>query len=188
MRTPLLLAVLCAVAVAPAGATAQEVAPRAPLTPVERVVPVKRYRQAVKKVYCYSSRDGNFRACRVTEKQRRKLDDMRRHAKNKRSWRAMLRVHRQIRRAHRFHHRIDVLTPYGKWAIPPAIVNCESASSGYWRASNPSGAVGPYQLLGWGAPFPVVTERQMAEHHVIASGLYRSQGAGPWTASRHCWG
>jgi hypothetical protein len=72
------------------------------------------------------------------------------------------------------------VTPYpgpgdSYWAIPASIVACESGYS--WRAANPSGAVGPYQLLGWGAPFPVHGFADRLAHHRIASRLYAG-GAG----------
>ena len=41
----------------------------------------------------------------------------------------------------------------GCWEIPVGCVMSESGGS--WGAANASGAVGPYQLLGHGAPFPV---------------------------------
>lgn len=64
---------------------------------------------------------------------------------------------------------------YGTWAIPCSIIECESHFS--WGAYNPSGASGPYQLLGWGAPMPANTWARKLEHHRIAAGLW-SGGAG----------
>lgn len=64
---------------------------------------------------------------------------------------------------------------YGHFAIPCSIVACES---GYrWDAYNPSGAIGPYQLLGKGAVWPVRSEADKMEHHQIAYNLYAG-GAG----------
>lgn len=65
-------------------------------------------------------------------------------------------------------------------AIPPDIVRCET--NGYygadrWRAANPSGAVGPYQLLGHGAPYPADTAKERRQNHKIAAELYAG-GAG----------
>lgn len=65
--------------------------------------------------------------------------------------------------------------PRKRWAIPAAIVACESGYS--WSAYNPSGAVGPYQLLGKGAAFPVVSQADKREHHLIAGHLWAG-GAG----------
>lgn len=72
------------------------------------------------------------------------------------------------------------LTPYPgpngtRWAIPWSIVACESGGS--WSAANPSGAIGPYQLLGHGAPWPVTSESDKMAHHRIASALWAG-GAG----------
>lgn len=58
---------------------------------------------------------------------------------------------------------------YGTWAIPCYVIACESGFS--WSAYNPSGASGPYQLLGWGAPMPANTWARKLEHHRIASSL-----------------
>ncbi len=55
------------------------------------------------------------------------------------------------------------------WSIPCYIIECESHFS--WSAANSSGAVGPYQLLGWGAPFPVNSWRDKMSHHRIAASL-----------------
>ena len=55
------------------------------------------------------------------------------------------------------------------WAKPCYVIACESHFS--WSAANPSGAVGPYQLLGWGAPFPVRSWKDKMAHHRIAASL-----------------
>lgn len=98
-------------------------------------------------------------------------------------------IHRLVR-AHRrsFHHyrAYRLVTPYpgpgnSWWAVPYYIVACESGGS--WSAYNPSGAVGPYQLLGWGAPFPVNGWRDKMAHHRIAHQLYSSQGSSPWVCA-----
>lgn len=70
--------------------------------------------------------------------------------------------------------------------IPPYVVRCET--QGYygpsrWTAANPSGAVGPYQLLGKGAPFPADTWRERMENHRIALHVLRTEGPGAWS----CW-
>lgn len=79
------------------------------------------------------------------------------------------------------------LTPYscgsaGRFAIPCYVVACESHYS--WSAYNPSGAVGPYQLLGWGAPFPVRSWADRMAHHRIASRLWAGgAGASNWVCA-----
>lgn len=67
------------------------------------------------------------------------------------------------------------------WAIPYYIVACESGGS--WSAYNPSGAAGPYQLLGWGAPYPADTWREKMANHRIAAGLWDDYGNSPWVCA-----
>jgi len=65
------------------------------------------------------------------------------------------------------------------WAIPYSIVSCES--HGDWGAANPSGAVGAYQLLGWGAPYPARTwEQKMANHRIAARVWNGGAGRANW--------
>lgn len=142
-------------------------------TPQPTCATPKEHKRAIKSALRFSAIGGNFVA-RKKQKSVRAAADMRACAKSfkpdwykveKKAWRAR-------KREYRFYAKIDAITPYGKWAIPPAIVNCESASSGFWKAANRSGAVGPYQLLGWGAPYPVRTVAQMARHHMIAARVW----------------
>lgn len=72
------------------------------------------------------------------------------------------------------------------WAVPYPIVRCESGGS--WSAYNPSGAEGPYQLLGHGQPWPVTSWHDKMEHHRIAGALYAEYGTAPWLSSESCWG
>lgn len=70
------------------------------------------------------------------------------------------------------------------WAIPYSIVYCESGTSGLWAAANPSGAVGPYQLLGWGAPYPADTwQERMANHRIAGEVWAGGAGAGNWVCA-----
>lgn len=65
------------------------------------------------------------------------------------------------------------------WAIPWCLVYAESR--GDWMAANPSGAVGPYELLGWGAPYPARTWKQKMENHRIAAKVWAGgAGASNW--------
>jgi hypothetical protein len=78
------------------------------------------------------------------------------------------------------------LTPYhcatGRFAVPCYIIACESHGS--WTAANPSGAVGPYQLLGWGAPWPADTRAKRLAHHRIAARLWDGgKGASNWACA-----
>lgn len=105
---------------------------------------------------------------------------------------AMKAAWRQDRRAYNRYRELRLVAPYpgnGEWwAIPWPIVECESLSSGLWTAANPSGAVGPYQLLGHGAPYPADTWAEKIENHEIAGALYAESGTSPWVSSEACWG
>lgn len=105
-----------------------------------------------------------------------------------RSHRIVKRQLRQYKRRHvirvRKHNQqvteMRSLLPYdcgshGRWAIPCNIIACESGFS--WSAYNPSGASGPYQLLGHGAPMPADTPEKRMQHHRIAAALWAG-GAG----------
>jgi hypothetical protein len=86
----------------------------------------------------------------------------------------------RYRRAHARRAAVARVTPYPgpvgtRWAIPYAIVACESGGS--WSAANPSGAIGPYQLLGWGAPWPANTAAARLRHHQLAAMVWAG-GAG----------
>lgn len=102
--------------------------------------------------------------------------------KKKSHW-AYVKKHRWRKRfrARLAYHR---LTPYvcangTRWAIPCYIVACESHYS--WWARNPSGAVGPYQLLGWGAIYPARTWAQRMQNHRIAARVYAGgRGRSNW--------
>jgi hypothetical protein len=73
--------------------------------------------------------------------------------------------------------------PWLRWVATPAyIVRCETRGyygRGRWRAANASGAVGPYQLLGWGAPYPADTPHEKVRNHEIAASL----GLGNWACA-----
>lgn len=84
------------------------------------------------------------------------------------------RLTRRVRNRYKQRKLINAATPYGNWAIPAAIVMCESKGS--FTAQNPSGAYGAYQLMPtWWShlgrkPTP-------AEQHAIAAKLWNG-GAG----------
>lgn len=94
--------------------------------------------------------------------------------------RRIVRFHlERYKRHHGYRRAIAAVTPYrgggSTWAIPYGIVLCESRGS--WAAANPSGAIGPYQLLRKGAPWPVRGIVDRLSHHRIAFRLYAG-GAG----------
>lgn len=106
------------------------------------------------------------------------------------SWRARKAVgnsHAAYKADRYFRNQVNSLTPYAgpngtRWAIPWYIVNCESHGS--WSAYNPSGASGPYQLLGWGAPMPANTPARKLAHHRIAARLWAGgRGASHWVCA-----
>lgn len=144
-------------------------------------VPVRVYRRHLRHAMPFSIRDGDFRAGRYSTGASRKLARLRRCARTARMHRLMLTIHSRRRHVWAWVAQIDAITSYGKWAIPPYIVACESHGS--WYAHNPSGASGPYQLLGWGAPYPATTPQTWALNHVIAARVWRTQGAGAWTCA-----
>lgn len=93
------------------------------------------------------------------------------------------RLTRRLRARYQERKVVDSLTPYncgshGRFAIPCYIVACESGYS--WRAYNPSGATGPYQLLGKGVSLsdpPIV-------HHRVAAALWAGgRGASHWVCA-----
>lgn len=122
------------------------------------------------------------RHCAITDRARARME---------KKWKAQkvaFYQHRtEQRRKLRRKRELVALTPYscgsaGRFAIPCYIVACESGYS--WSAYNPSGALGPYQLLGWGAPFPVVSWADKMEHHRIAGDLWDGGGgASHWVCA-----
>lgn len=93
----------------------------------------------------------------------------------------------KYKRGHAYRLQVAAVTPYRgpdgrRWAIPWYIVACESHGS--WGAYNPSSALGPYQLLGKGAPFPANTRAKRLAHHRIAFNLYAGgAGASHWVCA-----
>lgn len=79
------------------------------------------------------------------------------------------------------------------WAIPAAIVECESGFAN--EPPNYAGAAGYYQLTEWSsksAGLPVghsgtADEHSKREQGIVARHLYNEQGTGPWVSSESCW-
>ena len=80
--------------------------------------------------------------------------------------------------------------PEPVWAIPAAIVICESKGTN--ESPNEAGAAGYYQITEWeakgGSPPDDASQHSKAEQGVVARRLYREQGTGPWVSSESCWG
>lgn len=80
------------------------------------------------------------------------------------------------------------VTPYGAWAIPEAIVMCES--HGNFRAvntSNPARPAGAYQIItdtwlahGGGEYAPTADAAAPLEQHIVASRIWNGPGRGQW--------
>lgn len=71
----------------------------------------------------------------------------------------------------------------GKWAIPSYIVRCESG--GNYRARNPSGAGGAYQIMpgtwtAYGGSGSDPASASPAEQDRVAAKIYAAEGASPW--------
>lgn len=132
---------------------------------------------------------GSFHGHQPTEQQLYDLALMRNcmEEQNRAKYKLMRGAYRKLSARNRWYRYIDSITPYGphdEWAIPFYIVHCESSSEGYWPADNPSGAIGPYQLLGKGAMWPANTPTAMADHHVKAYNLYDGgNGASHWVCA-----
>lgn len=133
------------------------------------------FHRAAKKAY-----DGKSPA---TRHERRTLRRVIRSQSAPRKSRAIIARHLKRYRSHHIYRlKVNRLTPYGRWAIPGYIVQCESRGS--WSAYNSSGASGPYQLLGWGAPMPANTRARRLQHHRIASRLWSGgSGASNWVCA-----
>lgn len=147
------------------------------------------YRWHLHKAFRYSNAGGNYVAFRTSKHHLFTATELRRCAKergDKAAYHRMLAMWHARKQRWKTYAYIDRITPYGKWAIPWPIVRCESGGS--WTAANPSGAQGPYQLLGHGQPWPVRTLQDKIRHHEIALSLWRSSGSAPWTPSSGCSG
>jgi hypothetical protein len=142
---------------------------------------VRDYRRYVSAVY---RRDG------VSRRARARLRRLERQACTRRrgAWMERWRARRARERSTRQRAASSWCSPSphaagaGCWVIPAWCVRAES--DGSWHVSNHegSGAIGPYQLLGHGAPWPVRARWQALEHHRIARGLYAARGLQPWVA------
>ena len=109
---------------------------------------------------------GDHLRCLERKKDR---EAVRRHVATKRS----------AQRLYRAYRRIATMRCHGGpegWFVPNpgscSTIACESKFS--WTAANPSGAIGVYQLLGHGAPWPADTFAKRLQHHRLASQLSRS--------------
>lgn len=99
---------------------------------------------------------------------------------------ALIRAHLgSYRRRHLVRRELARIAPYdcgvhGHFAVPCGIVARESRYS--WSAYNSSsGALGPYQFLGWRVPWPVRSAADRLAHHRMAARLWAGgAGASHW--------
>lgn len=82
--------------------------------------------------------------------------------------------------------------PRPKWAIPAAIVGCESDFTN--EPPNYASAAGYYQITAetWaaygGRPPDDASQHSKREQDEVAGRIYRDAGTGPWVSSEGCWG
>lgn len=136
------------------------------------------FHKVAKKVY-----DGRHATARH---ERRTLARVVRCQKRPRASAPVIREHRQRYRG-RHLRRLELrsIAPYkcgshGRFAVPCSIVERESHYS--WSAYNASsGALGPYQFLGWRVPWPVRSAADQIAHHRMAARLWAGgAGASHW--------
>jgi len=137
---------------------------------------IKHFRRAARSVYRSPSK-----VTRADKKKIKKKIHCARKAASKKIMRAKVARWKRWRISReRYWQLTPYLGPHGsRWAIPWGIVRCESGGS--WSAYNPSGASGPYQLLGHGAPFPADTRAERMANHRIAARLWNGgRGRSAW--------
>lgn len=133
-----------------------------------------------------------YRRDRVTNKARQRMRMMQRCAYNKRRARRMERWrdrrYRERQERLRIQHQRAAVTPYGPFAIPPDIVECESDG---WRdvnTSNPERPAGRYQIItktwlayGGGAFAPTADLATPLQQSIIATRIWAGgRGRGHW--------
>jgi len=136
------------------------------------------FHEAAKKAY-----DGRGAA---TRHERRTLARVVRCQRRPRASAAVIRAHsRRYRRHHVLRLELRRVAPFdcgshGRFAVPCPIVQRESRYS--WGAYNASsGALGPYQFLGWRVPWPVRDSADKLAHHRMAARLWAGgSGASHW--------
>lgn len=153
-------------------------------TTTQQTVPVEPKKCVVSQVVFSRYARKVYERTKIRSNALRKLDLMRACAKTIKANQKMLQYQHQLGQSRQIRKRATALTPYPGpngtyWAIPWRIVACESGGS--WSAYNPSGASGPYQLLGHGAPMPADTPEKRLLHHKIAANLWDGgAGASQW--------
>jgi len=130
-----------------------------------------------------------YRRDNVSHKALWKMARDRKCARSAKAGRNMAAYQRSQSRQRRERRLLDAVTPYGAWAIPEAIVMCES--HGNFRAvngSNPNRPAGAYQIItstwhgyGGGAFAPTADAATPYEQHVVAGRIWAGgRGRGQW--------
>lgn len=118
---------------------------------------------------------------RITPRARRKLERMRKCARSPEAAGNMRQVERKQAKTRKARRYTPYSCTFGRSPIPCRIIWCESRGS--WTARNPSGAIGRFQLLGKGAPWPANTWERRRAHERIAFRLFAGgAGASHWAA------
>jgi hypothetical protein len=98
----------------------------------------------------------------------------------------------RTKRIWRWYHHLDVLTPYGEWAIPTSIVGCETGWTWSYTVFNRggSGASGAYQIMpGTWAAYGGRRFASAAAYappyaqHIVARRVWFGQGARAWSCA-----
>ena len=157
----------------------------------KNVVTKDQYRKALRRVYRFSHTKGDYRASRVTRRQRLKLAKLRACSFDRKVHRKRLKRTLERKKNHAFHAYIDRITPFGPYAIPSYIVFRESRYNP--RAKNgESTAGGFYQFIDstWYAfggrrynCYHVAACAPIWEQHVVASRAW-ADGSHHWALTR----
>lgn len=153
---------------------------------------VKTHNLLVKKTLRYSERNGDYRYRPASEKRLAKLGSIRACMKKQdvKKYRTMRGAWEKRKVKYDFHKRIDLLTPYGKWAIPEYIVMRESG--GDICAKNPSSTAGGYYQFidstwysyggngNYGGSHPAACAPAWHQHEVAARAWAGGSGQSHW--------
>lgn len=108
------------------------------------------HRRLAQRSIRYSHNGGNYVAQPISKRAVFVMASMRscaKHYNEHAKYRAMRKIWNKRMGRWRFVHQIDVITPYGEWAIPWYIVSCESGGNYTIPNRGGSGATGAYQIM-----------------------------------------
>jgi len=130
-----------------------------------------------------------YRRDKVSNKAHYRLARMHKCQRSYKARVAVGKIHDHLKGHRRERRLLSSVTPFGAWAIPEAIVMCESR--GNFRAvngSNPNRPAGAYQIItstwlgyGGGAFAPTADAATPYQQHVIAGRIWAGgSGRGQW--------